>query len=145
MLADDLPHPGLHALCLVVAQGAQVAARHRVRRNDVGLAARVASRLLGIQLRRGAAEHQADVVSGVGFAQIPAERVEDSRELIRGPEACSLGEHAGGVAGLGLRPHRPAGAAASGDRAHVVAVFLSQRLELEGHVVPARRVQHVRA
>ena len=78
---------------------------------------------VGVDRRRRAAGHHADIVGEVGLGQLAAEGVEDAGQLVDRAIAEAVAADAGAVAGAAARGQRPVGRAAPRDRAELAAAF----------------------
>src|SRR5439155_2598932 len=81
---NDVAHLGAHALLLIAAQGADVAAGDGDGRDYVRLAGCLAAYVRSVQLGGRAADDEPDIVGEVRLGKRAAAIVEDAGELVDG-------------------------------------------------------------
>ena len=128
---DDLGHFGPRTRDLIGGKPAQIAARHGLPGDDVGLARGGGVGLIGGKGRARPARDQSDVKGEVGFGQFGAERGDDPRERIDRAVARAAREHPAAVAAARGDGDRPVGRRTPRDRAHVEAAIARESFEIE--------------
>ena len=145
MVGDDRGHFRLHPLDLLGRQRAEVAARDRGSRDDIGFAADGGADTTRVEVGLLPACDQPDVEGQVRFGKLGAEAMEDAREFIDGAVARRGAEDAGAVRALAGRGDGPAIRRAPRDRSHVGAPVADESFEIERDVAALARCDQVGA